>query len=78
MAIRKLTLSSFVAKYRTIKIAEKIAQTKSSPQYFHLIASLPRGRHRYALVCEFQPLLTVMSHGIPKRCPVCGLENADL
>lgn len=78
MAFRKVALSSFVAKYRTIKIAEKIAQTKSSPQYFHLIVSMPGGRHRYALVCEFQPLLTLTIHGIPKRCPVCGLDNAEL
>ena len=76
MAIRKVALSRFVAKYRLIQI--RVPQTKSSPEYLHFIASVPRGRHRYALVCEFQPLLTVMSHGIPKRCPVCGLENADL
>ena len=76
MAIRKVALSWFVAKYRIIQI--KSPQTKSSPEYFHFIASVPRGRHRYALVFEFQPLITVMSHGVPKRCPVCGRDNADL
>jgi len=70
MAIRKLTLSLFSAK-------SGITQTEGSAQSFHFIASVPQSRNRYAFVCEAKPLLTLTSHGLPTRCPLCGLENPD-
>jgi hypothetical protein len=68
MAIRKLSLSLFSAK-------PGIAQTESSTQYFHFLASIRQNRNQYAFVCESQPLLTVTSYGHPKRCPLCRQDN---
>jgi hypothetical protein len=70
MAIRKLSLSLFSAK-------SGITQTEGSSPYFHLIASIPQTRYRYAFVCESQPLLTLRSHGLPTRCPLCRQENPN-
>ena len=68
MAIRKLSPSLFSAKVG-------IAQAKGSTQYFHFIASIRQDRNQYVLVCESQPLLTLRSHGRPKRCPLCRQDN---
>ncbi len=38
----------------------------------HFTARLDEKRGLYRFVCESQPLMTVTSHGIPKRCPLCG------
>jgi hypothetical protein len=38
----------------------------------HFVGSFDQKRNLYRFVCEFQPLMTLTSHGIPKRCPLCG------
>ncbi len=40
----------------------------------HFIASRVSEQHRYALVCQSQPLMTFRSYGLPARCPVCGAQ----
>jgi hypothetical protein len=76
MAIRKLSPSLFSPK-------AGIAQTDASTQYLHFVASIRQDRNQYAFVCESQPLLTLNSHGLPKRCPLCsqydpiGTEGLD-
>jgi hypothetical protein len=64
MAVRKLPLSLFLAK-------AGIAQTGGSTLYLHFVAGVRHDRNQYAFVCESQPHLTVNSHGLPKRCPLC-------
>jgi len=64
MAVRKLPPSLFRAK-------AGISQAEGSAHYLHFIASVRQSRNRYAFVCESQPLLTLISHGLPKRCPFC-------
>jgi hypothetical protein len=64
MAIRKLSPPLFSAK-------AGIVQTEGCPQYLHFLASVRQNRNQYAFVCESQPLLTLNSHGLPKRCPLC-------
>ena len=68
MATRKLSPSLFSAKVG-------IGQTESSTQYLHFIAGVQQSRNRYAFVCESQPLRTVNSYGLPKRCPFCGQDD---
>jgi hypothetical protein len=68
MATRKLSLSLFAAK-------AGIAQAEGSTQYLHFIAGVQQSRNRYAFVCESQPLLTLSSHGLPKRCPLCRQDD---
>jgi hypothetical protein len=41
----------------------------------HCIASFDRKRGLYAFFCECQPLMTLLNHGLPTRCPICGAEN---
>lgn len=38
----------------------------------HFTARLDVKRGLYRFVCDSQPLLTLTSHGIPRRCPLCG------
>lgn len=38
----------------------------------HFTARIDERRGLYRFVCDSQPLLTLTSHGIPKRCPLCG------
>jgi hypothetical protein len=38
----------------------------------HFVGSLDQKRELYRFVCESQPLMTLTSHGLPKRCPLCG------
>jgi hypothetical protein len=64
MATRKLSPSLFSAK-------AGIAESEGSTQYLHFRTCIRRDRNRYAFVCESQPLLTLMTHGLPKRCPLC-------
>jgi len=64
MAIRKLPLSLFSAK-------AGFGRSEDSTQYLHFVASIRQDRNQYAFVCESQPLLTLNSHGLPKRCPFC-------
>jgi hypothetical protein len=68
MAIRKLPLSLYSAK-------AGIVQFEGSTQYLHFLASIRQDRNQYAFACESQPLLTVTSYGLPKRCPLCKQEN---
>ena len=68
MAIRKLSLSLFSAK-------AGITPIEGSTQYLHFIADVRKDRNQYAFVCEAQPLLTVTSSGLPKRCPLCRQGN---
>ena len=65
MAARKLLLTLFSAKPSGL----------SSTPRAHFMASRVSEQHRYALVCESQPLMTFRSHGLPVRCPVCGASN---
>jgi hypothetical protein len=64
MAIRKLSSRLFSVK-------AGIVQFEGSAQYLHFLASIRQDRNQYAFVCESQPLLTLTSHGLPKRCPFC-------
>jgi len=68
MATRKLSLSLFSAK-------PGIAQTEISTQYLHFVASIRQDRNQYVFVCEGQSLVTLTSHGLPKRCPLCRQDN---
>ena len=68
MASHKLSLSLFSAK-------AGIAQPERSTQYLHFVADVRQDRNQYAFVCESQPLLTVTSYGLPKRCPLCRQDN---
>lgn len=68
MAIRKLSPSLFSAK-------AEITETGRSTQNLHFLASVRENRNQYAFVCESQPLLTLTSHGLPKRCPLCRQGN---
>jgi hypothetical protein len=68
MAIRKLPPSLFSVK-------AGITQTEGSTQYLHFIAGVQQCGNRYAFVCESQPLLTVNSHALPKRCPFCRQDD---
>lgn len=42
------------------------------PRALHFTARLDEKRGLYRFVCDSQPLMTLTSHGIPKRCPLCG------
>jgi hypothetical protein len=64
MAARNLLLTLFSAKP---------SGAWSIPRA-HFIASRVSEQHRYALVCQSQPLMTFRSHGLPARCPVCGAQ----
>ena len=64
MASRKVSPSLFYAK-------AGIGQAEGSTQYLHFVASVRQDRNLYVFVCESQPLLTLMTHGLPKRCPLC-------
>lgn len=68
MATRKLPLPLFSPK-------AGIAQSEGSTQYLHFIADVRQSRNQYAFVCECQPLLTLTSHRLPKRCPLCRQEK---
>ena len=67
MALRKLSLPLFPSKPR-------VSQQGCSTHYFHFIASVSQKADQYALVCESQPLLTSLSHGLPGSCPICGAQ----
>jgi hypothetical protein len=45
---------------------------RDSSQRLHFTARVDENRGLYRFVCESQPLMTLTSHGIPKRCPLCG------
>ena len=68
MAVRKLPLPLFSAKTRVSLIGD-------SPQYLHFVLAVRFDRNHCAFVCESQPLLTVTSDGLPKRCPLCRQNN---
>jgi len=68
MATRKLSPSLFYAK-------AGITRTDTSTQYLHFIADVRQSRNQYTFVCESQPLMTVTSYGLPKRCPLCRQDN---
>ena len=68
MATRKLSPSLFSAKAR-------ITQTDASTRYLHFVASVRQSGNQYGFVCDSQPLLTLTSHGLPKRCPFCGQDD---
>lgn len=44
------------------------------PPHRHFVLAVQQG-NRLLFVCETQPLLTIKSHGLPKRCPFCGEEK---
>ena len=68
MATRKVSLSLFSAK-------AGITNSDASTQYLHFVASVRKDRNQFAFACESQPLLTVTSYGLPKRCPLCRQQN---
>ena len=68
MATRKLSPSLFSAKV-------EIEPTEGSKRHLHFIVGRRPSRNHYASVCESQPLLTLISHGLPKRCPLCGQDG---
>ena len=43
-------------------------------QRLHLLAG-NNERGMVSFACEQAPLLTFQSHGLPVRCPICGIEN---
>jgi hypothetical protein len=67
MAVGKLPLPLFAAKSRASKHG-------CSTHYFHFIATVSQKTDQYALVCESQPLMTSLSHGLPGSCPICGAQ----
>jgi hypothetical protein len=67
MAVRKLPPSLFSPKSRA-------SQPGCSPHYFHFIATISQKTAQYAIVCESQPLMTSLSHGLPGSCPICGAQ----
>jgi len=68
MATRKLSLSLYCAK-------AGIAHPGRSAQFLHFVATVRQERNQYVFVCESQPLLTITSYGLPKRCPLCRQDN---
>jgi len=58
-----------------LKNSEQHQRLEQSTQALHLVANIDTKRHLYAFFCESQPLLTLWSHGLPVRCPLCGTEN---
>jgi hypothetical protein len=68
MAFHKLPLSLYSAK-------AGITHSDASTQYLHFVASFRQDRNRYVFVCEAQPVLTLRSHGLPKRCPLCRQDD---
>jgi hypothetical protein len=44
-----------------------------STQTLHLITGSTR-RGMVTFVCEFS-VMTIHSHGLPARCPICGIRN---
>lgn len=47
-------------------------ETRRCSQALHFTAHLDERRGLYRFVCDSQPLMTLTSHGLPKRCPLCG------
>ena len=45
---------------------------RGSARTRHFTARLDEKRELYRFVCESQPLMTLTSHRLPKRCPLCG------
>jgi hypothetical protein len=43
-----------------------------SAQHLHFPAAFDERRGLYRFVCDSQPLMTLTSAGVPKRCPLCG------
>jgi len=68
MATRKLSLSLYSAKAGSV-------QSEGSAQYLHFVAGVQQSKNQYAFVCESQPILTVRTYGLPKRCPLCRQNN---
>lgn len=38
----------------------------------HFSSRFDEKRGLFRFVCDSQPLITLTSHGIPRRCPFCG------
>lgn len=45
---------------------------RGGSQALHFTARFDEKHGLYRFVCDSQPLMTLTSHGIPKRCPLCG------
>ena len=67
MAVRKLPLPLFSPKSRGSKHG-------CPTHYFRFIATISQKTDQYAIVCESQPLMTSLSHGLPGSCPICGAQ----
>ena len=44
-------------------------------QLLHFVTAIDERRHFFSFVCESQPVATVRSHGLPKRCPFCQRQD---
>jgi len=62
MADRKLPSSLFFPQARI---------SPSRSRYHHFFEK-QNSRNLLVFTCEAAPTLTVTSHGLPKRCPLCG------
>jgi hypothetical protein len=49
----------------------KATISRSRSRYLHILEK-QNARNLYVFLCESQPLITVTSYGLPKRCPICG------
>lgn len=64
MAVGKLSSSLFFPKTR-------ISRSRSSGRYLHLLEKR-NGGNLYVFLCESQPVTSLTSWGVPKRCPLCS------
>jgi hypothetical protein len=48
---------------------------RDSSRGLHFTARVDEKRGLYRFVCESQPLMTLTSHGLPKRCPFCRQDD---
>jgi len=54
----------------------KTEPPKKRPVYFlHFLAAVDERRGVYSFCCESQPLATVRSYELPKRCPFCQEQD---
>jgi hypothetical protein len=57
------------------QLRPSVAVLDRSVANLHLVVEVPDKENHFALVCEFQPLITLKSHGLPKRCPFCRQQD---
>ncbi len=45
------------------------------PDKLHFVERINEKRRLLRFVCEAQPLITLTSYDLPKRCPLCAQPN---